>query len=805
MIQNYVTTAVRALTRNARHTTINVLGLAVGLAACLLIGRYVGDAWQYDQFHKHADRIVRVTSHINVDGDPMHLTTAQGPLAPTLEAEISGVERTTRFVSGGYLLKNGTRQVQVGDLFYTDPSFFDVFSFELLNGDPETALTDPNTIVLTPHLAEQLFGTGDPMGRTLQTDDGPTLTVTGIIAEAPPTSHIEFPALVSMATRASYDRERFESWSRFSFWTYVLLQPETEPASFAAQLPDLLKRHVSTGFQQALTYEVTPLTSIYLGAESASPGLYPIGPTGNPMTLRIFLAVAAFILLIAGINFVNLATARAIERAREVGVRKTLGAARSALVGQFLAEAVVTALLSLGVALLLARVSLPLFHSLAGTELAGGLVPNLTVAAVLILTAVGVGLAAGTYPALVLAGYQPARVLRGSFATSRDGQTLRKGLVVAQFAIAIALIASTGVVRQQMSYVQSRDLGIEVEQLVAINFNQDEEVDRQRETIKRELVQIPGVEIVAASLYIPGAGHDITGFEVEAPNGQMQNTKANRFNVDVDFAETYGVDAIAGRLLSRDFASDSTQSIMINAAAAQHFGYADPADAVGKRVQQGDDQPEPYRIVGVVENFHYGSFHQTVEPLVMVPLTVAYREPARFLTLRVRTENLDETMGAVQARWAELVPNRPYDATFVDQYFANLYEQDRQFGRLFAAFAMLAIFVACLGLFGLATRTVQQRTKEIGIRKALGASALSLAALLSSDFAKLVGIAFAVGIPFAYLGMSRWLDGFAYRMDLGVGVFLAAGVIAMVVALGTVGVQALRAARLDPTKALRSE
>jgi putative ABC transport system permease protein len=377
--------------------------------------------------------------------------------------------------------------------------------------------------------------------------------------------------------------------------------------------------------------------------------------------------------------------------------------------------------------------------------------------------------------------------------------------VVAQFAIAIALIASTGIVRQQLSYIQNRDLGIAAEQLVAINFNQDEAVNQQIETVKREMMQRPGVEAATASVYVPGAGHDVTGFEVEAPNGQMENTKANRFDVDFDFADTYGVETLAGRTISTDFASDSTQAVMINAAAARHFGYADPAAAVGKAVQQDDSQPAPYVIVGVVEDFHYGSLHETVEPLVLVPLAAPYASDARFLTLRVQTDDLNATMDAVQSRWATLAPDRPYDATFVDQYFARLYAQDRQFGRLFATFAALAIFVACLGLFGLATHTVQQRTKEIGIRKAMGATATSLVALLSGDFAKLVGVAFVVAAPVAYLGMTRWLEGFAYRMDLGVGVFVAAGALALVVALGTVGVHAWRAAQLDPTQALRTE
>jgi len=353
--------------------------------------------------------------------------------------------------------------------------------------------------------------------------------------------------------------------------------------------------------------------------------------------------------------------------------------------------------------------------------------------------------------------------------------------------------------------VQDRDLGIEAEQLVALNYYQDEIVNQQIDAIKREMAQLPGVEMATASLFVPGAGHDITGFEVESPDGQMRNTKANRFEVDFDFADAYGIDAVAGRTLATGFATDSTQAVLINVAAARHFGYADPADAVGKKVQQGDEQPEPYIVVGVVEDFHYGSFHERVEPLVLVPLTVDNGDAARFLTLRVNTEHIDETLSAVQARWAELAPGRPYDATFIDQHFARLYEADRQFGYLFAAFAALAIFVACLGLFGLATRTVKQRTKEIGIRKALGANAVSLAALLSSDFAKLVGVAFAAAVPVAYLSMSRWLESFAYRIDLNAGVFIAAGGIALMVALVTVGMQAWRVALLDPAEALRSE
>jgi len=801
MLHNYFLTATRTLWRRRGQTAINVLGLAVGLAACLLIGRYVADGWSYDDFHAQADRTVRVTSHLDIDGDPVHLLTSQGPLAPAMKEDLPDVAETVRFISGGYLLQHETTQVQVGNLFYTDPTVFDVFSFDLLQGDRETALDAPHSILLTPDLARQFFGDADPVGRTLQPEQGPALTVTGVIDNPPQTSHVQFEALVSMETRRTFDAQRFTNWGQFSYWTYALLEPGATAESLSDALPGVLERNTDGGIQDALTYEVMPLTDIYLQSD----GLFQIGPTGDATALRIFLAVAVFILLIAGINFVNLSTARATERAREVGVRKTLGAPRTVLVGQFLAEAVVTALVALGVALLLAFAALPLFESIANTTLARGLIPDASVALLLVGATVGVGLASGVYPALVLAGYQPVRVLRGAFGRSGEGRTLRKGLVVTQFAIAIALIASTGVVQQQLDFVQNQDLGFSPSQLVALGIDEDPAMSQRLPSIQRELAAIPGVQATTASTYVPGAGQDLTGFEVESPRGTMRTMKAHRNDVGMDFVETYDIEVLAGRSFSTAFPSDTTQAVVINAAAAKHFGYTEPSEAVGRQITDNADRGMA-EIVGVVDNFHYNSLHEAVEPLVLLPNGAPGADPSpSFVTLRVATDEISGTMDAVQARWSTLAPDRPYEATFLDQYFAELYEQDRRFGHLFATFAGLAVFVACLGLFGLATHTVQQRTKEIGIRKALGATAASLVRLLSQDFATLVGLAFVVGVPVAYLGMSRWLETFAYRIDLGVGVFALAGGIALVIALGTVGGQAWRAAMLDPTAALRDE
>jgi len=806
MLRNYLITALRNLKRHAGHTAINVLGLAVGLAACLLIGRYVADEWRRDRFHANADRIVRVSSKIDqTSGDKVHLSTAPAPLVPTLKAEVPFVENAVRLTDANYLLRHETTQIQVESLFYADPSFFDVFSFELVRGDPATALNAPHTIVLTESLAARLFGTEAPTGQTLTAGDGQALTVTGIVADPPSTSHLQFEALVSMATRQAANAKSFGNWAEVTFWTYVLLAPEAATDTFETQLDEVVTRHAAERFaayNATLDFTVTPLLDVYLHEA----GMNPIGPTGDPAALRVMLLIALFILLIAGINFVNLATARSVGRAREVGVRKTLGAARGALVGQFLAEAVLTALLALGLALVLARTALPLFHTLAGTTLAGGLVPSASVTVTLMVAAIGVGLLAGSYPALVLAGHEPARVLRGSSNTSPEGQTLRKGLIVGQFSIAIALIAGAGIVHQQLRFVQSRDLGFAAEQLVVLDYDSDVRINRQRSTVKREMVELPGVEAAAASRHVPGNELEVTPLSVETPDGSTLRTKAYRYVVDFDFFATYDIDLVAGRTFSAIFARDSTEAIILNEAATAHFGYTDPADAVGAHVSLdvGKDAPR-YMIVGVVENFHYGSLRERIEPLIALPPDAPNASSPRFLTLRVQTEHLAETIAVVEDQWVAMAPHRPFEARFFDDAFARFYEQDRRVRGLVGVFAGLAIFTACLGLFGLATLTVQQRTKEIGIRKALGATAASLTALLSRDFAKLVGVAFAVAVPIAYLGMSRWLEGFAYRIDLGAGVFVAAGALALVVALGTVGVQAWRAARLDPTKALRSE
>lgn len=800
MYETYVKTAARSLWRRRHQASINILGLAVGLAACLLIGRYVADKGSYDHFHKHADRIVRVTSHIDGDGAPMHLATSQGPLADALQDDLPGVEAAVRFISGGYVLSHDDVTVSAEGMPHADESVFDVFSFDLLRGDPETALNAPGQVVLTPALATELFGNEDPIGSILRTDQGPKLTVSGILKPTPQTSHLQFTGLVSMDTHRAQDPGRITNWGRFSYWTYVLLEPGMSAADLEQALPDVLARHTEQGLQDVLTYDVMPLTDIYLHSNA----VFEAGATGSATALRVFAAVALFILLIAVINFVNLATARATERAREVGVRKTLGAPRSMLVAQFLTEAVVTALTAMGVALLLAYTALPAFDALAGTSLVGGLIPSVQVALLLVGGTLLVGLLAGTYPALILAGYRPAQVLRGSFATSREGSRLRQGLVVLQFAIAIALIAGTGVVQQQLNYVKQRDLGFSPEQMVTVPLDQDPAVAQRLDAIKRELVNVTGVEEVTASSYIPGQAQDVGGLRVREASGRMRDTKMRRNDVDADFLAAYGIDLLAGRGFDAS-GSDSTTAVLINHAAARHMGYADAEAALGAEIRTNPHRPGA-RVIGVVEDFHFASMHEVVEPLVLMPDGApAANDAPSYLSLRIQTEDMGATMDALRAAWAAVVASRPFEPTFVDQTFATLYEQDRQFGRLFGVFAGLAIFVACLGLYGLTTHTVQQRTKEIGIRKALGASAGHLVGLLSKDVAGLVAVAFAIGGPAAYVGMQQWLDTFAYRIDLGAAVFLVAGTAAMLVALGTVGTKAWRAATLDPTAALRDE
>jgi len=797
MLKNYLKIAVRNLLRQTGYSFVNIAGLTVGLACCLLILLYIQHERSYDRFHEKADRIHRVVTTIEVEGRPQQTANSGGPVGPTMKETFPEVLQATRLFAANFLIQHGDQSFQESRAFYADSTLFDIFTLPMLQGNPETALAPPFTAVLSASGAEKYFGDENPVGQTLIADRTHPFTITGVVEDLPSHSHFDFDLLVSMETLEVLRPSRDDDWPLIGFFTYVLLPDSYDAAMLAAALPDFAERHTRermTPFNATLQLDLEPLTDIYLHSTL----LGQIGPTGSFVNLYVFAAVAAFLLLIAIVNFMNLATARSAMRAREVGVRKAVGARWQSLVILFLTEAALLTSVAMGSALLMAWATAPLLESLMGVPLPYALLLAPGPLALLLLATLVVSVLAGSYPAFVLTRFQPTDVLRGTFARSAHGVALRKGLVIFQFFISIALIAGTAIVYTQLGYLQDQRLGFEQEHMLVVDFGFDADVQRRNETIKRQMEAHPAVISVSVSGNIPGRFLGLVGMLLESLQGTMQTVNMNLFRVDFDFMRQYGLNIVAGRSFSQDFPSDSTDALIVNEAAVKAFGYPSAEAALGKRFEWIGRQGE---IIGVISDFNYRSLHSPVEPLAL------WIEPSffSFLTLKVQADDLMHTIPDLEQRWKQLVPDRPFNYTFLDATLAVQYQAEQRFGKLFGAFAALAILVACLGLFGLATFMAEQRTKEIGIRKVMGASVRSLITLLSKDFIRLVFIAFCLAVPLTYIGIQYWLESFAYRTAISWEPFLASGLAAMLIALLTVGYRAYRAAAANPVKALRYE
>ncbi len=806
MIKNYLTVALRTMRRQKAYTAINIVGLAVGLACCLLIGMYVYHEATYDRFHQHADRTYRVIYNWQ-RGDqapppPRSEFWAWGSAAPgpALATAFPEIEQMVRF-SGGHtiLLSREGLSFQEEDYYFADSAAFLMFDFELLQGTPETVLDEPDTIVLTETTARKYFGDTDPVGQILTQDNEIPLRVTGIMADLPSNTHFKIDMLLSISTfeRRAQDY-KFQSWGYVDFFTYVLLSEGHDLDALRAQMPAFIDRHMDeTLLDREATFfiDFEPLPEIYLSPISDRMN---IGPEGNAANLRIFSLVGVFILLIACINFMNLATARSMERAREVGVRKVLGSARIVLIQQFLIESVVMAVLAMALAAGLILLAMPFFEQLSGIAFPVYLLTHPVVITLVLALTLLVGLLAGSYPAFVLSNFNPVMVLKGAFKRSKQGILLRKTLVVSQFAISVVLLISTLVVFDQVRFMQNQRLGFAQEQQLVIDFGHDRAVLDQLASLLQTWEAHPAVQSAVATRSIPGGYRPNAGTLIENPDGQMEDQTFQIFEVDFGVVEHLEIDVVAGRAFSPDFPSDTTQALMVNEAAARLYGFVNPSDIVGKRFDQWGKKGQ---VIGVIKDFHHQSLHQQIAPL---SLRFAPRS-TRFFLLRTDTRDLRQTLAELEAIWKERVPHRPFLYHFLDASFGAMYRAEERFGSLFGTFAGLALFIACLGLLGTAAYATQQRTKEIGVRKVLGASTSEIIALLCKDILVLVGVAFVVAFPLAYLGLERWLDHFPYRTDINVGLFLLAGGLILLLAFLTVSYQTLRAATAAPVKSLRYE
>ena len=802
MFKNYLKIAVRNLLRHKAYSLINILGLAVGMACCILIMLYVQDELSYDRYHEKADRIYRVVEEGQVAGKTSNAVVTPAPMGPALVNDYPEVINVVRFFSmmdEKLLITHEDRRFQEERFLYADGSAFEVFTFPLLKGNPRTALKAPYTVVLTEEMAAKYFGGEDPLDQTL-TIDGKDYKVTGVLENIPSNSHFHFDFLASFTTLKEEDTQGHQlgSWMNHSFYTYLLLAERASPTELEQQLPAFMNRHMGEQLRRAgvsFTPHLQPLTRIHLHSHLE----YELEPNSDIRYTYIFSAIAFFILLIACINFVNLSTARSAHRAKEAGMRKVIGAHRLQLIKQFLGESALLSFISLLLAMAFVELVLPAFNSLSGKELTLAYDDQMVVLAGLVGIALLVGVISGTYPAFFLSAFQPAAVLKGTLSIGMRGARFRKLLVIAQFAISILLIVATGVVQNQLDYIRTRRLGFDKEQVVVVSLL--EEAKQKYEVIKSELSQIPGVLRATAAQSVPG------GFTpqwlIRAAESDAENIPMYMLFVDHDFIETLGIELAEGRNFSREYATDATRAFILNQAAVKKLGWNSTAGKELEWLWLGDQTHVLKKgpVVGVVKDFHFRSLHHEIEPVVI------HIAPGYFscIAVRIRPGDVAGTLNDIEAKWRKLFPDHPLEYSFLDEDIAALYPSENKLGRIVGYFSLLAIFIACLGLLGLASFATEQRTKEIGIRKVLGASVSSIVLLLSKEFTGLVILANLIAWPVAYFAMKDWLEDFAYRIDVGIGTFVLGGVLALVIALLTVSSQAIKAALANPVDALRYE
>ena len=803
MFKNYFKISFRNIQRHKTFSFLNITGLSVGLACSILIMIYVKNERSFDTYNEKYDNTYRVLQAFrsNQEAEEQPIAPASeyqvwgsAPVGPNLMNDFPEVESFFRFTSPiNILVEYESKRFQERNFVYGDSTAFQTFSWDLIVGDPVNALKKPFTVVLTETTSKKYFGDLNPIGQTLTVDQDLKVTVTGVMEDVPPNTHFTFDALISMSTFYKIRQDIFDQWGYVDFYTYLEINPNADIAAMEAKFPEFVSKYIDgwKGFSMKLE----PLADAYLHSEA---GRQP-GVTGNLTNVYVFTSIALFILLIACINFMNLSTARSVERAKEVAIRKTVGSQRIALIYQFLFEAIIITGIAAVLAAGLVVLTLPYLEILSGKVLNPDWILEPKTISMIILGIIVVGLLAGSYPAWILSNFQPVKVLKGSFKTSRQGVILRKALVVFQFSISIILLVGTTVVYFQLDHLRNHDLGFDSEQMLVIDFGWDFKIQQHREYFKDEFLKHKDVVAATVSRAVPGDFFPNGGTGIEGPDGEMVYFSPGMFEIDEDFIPTLNMEMAAGRNYSKDFPLDSANSLIINEASAKMFGYPNPEDIIGKRFDQWGRQGT---VVGVVKDFNYVSLHRNVEPL---SLRFGTTYNVTKITLKLNSTNYRQTLTELEKIWNDLAPHRPFVHNFLDDKFNQQYGEDQQFGHVFTVFAGLAIFIACLGLFGLTIYSTAQRTKEIGIRKVLGASAQSILKLLSIDFLKLFGISVLIAIPISYFMMSQWLQDFAYSIGISWQVFAVACLVSLLVSLVTMSLKTIRAAVSNPVDALRNE
>jgi putative ABC transport system permease protein len=792
MLWNYFKVTWRNIKRYKGYSFINVIGLAVGLACCILILLWVRDELSYDRFHKHLDDLYRVVTEFHKTEPATHYWPVCAPLAPALKEEYPEITRATRFtrLRRGQLMKYGDKNFLESRICLTDSDFFEMFTFPFIEGDPRSALSYPNSVILTEEMAAKYFGSENPLGKTLNINNEYDFMVAGIIKNVPHNSHLQFDFLLPFIRIEDFEQSWavLDNWTLSGFATYVQLDKDASAEALSNKIADYLKKHVQES--EDVIY-LQPFKDIHLYSSHIQFG---VEGQGDIRYVYIFSIVAFFILVIACINFMNLATARSACRAKEVGLRKVVGASKSQLIKQFFCESVFMAFLSLILAIVLVELFLPVFAKLSGKQLNLNLSTHLNILVAIVAMTLITGLLSGSYPALFLSSLRPVKVLKGALKTEGKGYLFRKVLVVSQFALSILLIVCTVVVSHQVGFMRNKKLGFDREHVVYFPIR--DELALRYESIKDEWLKDTGIKNVSVSSSLPTSGVILTTDKVSWEGKNPENVVVLEVtSVGYDFIETFGMEMVKGRSFSKKYPSDEEEAVVINETAMKMIGMEDP---VGKQLFFGESA---VTIIGVVKDYHFKSLHSEIEPLVMAIVPSLYR----YVFVKLDAGNIPSTLAHIESTWRTFFPDTPFEYHFLDEDYDKLYRSEQRMGTLFNHFTILAVVISCLGLFGLALFMAEKRTKEIGIRKVLGASVSGIVVVLNKEFTKWVLVANVVAWPIAYYAMSKWLQGFAYRIDLDFWIFVLAALIAYAVAVATVSYQSIKAAVANPANSLRYE
>lgn len=807
MYKNYLKIALRNILRHKVYAGINILGLAIGMTCTILLYLYIQHEMSYDHYHKNSNRTYRIENELVFGDQSYKVPVLPARMAPHLQENYPEVELATRFRGiGNKVMRVGNRKFNEGDLYYADPNIFQIFTFKTIVGNIRQALIKPKSLVLNRSLATKLFNIPKrALGKALILDDTVSYTVTAVIENVPSNSHFKPQALISMSTYQKTKPQAFTNWRSYGCNVFLRLKPNTSPESIEKHLGAIYqkymvdKKEAGKGKNKS-KMSLIALKDIHLHTQMQS----DYAEVGNLDILYIFSAIAVLILLIACANYMNLATARSIERAKEVGIRKVVGSHRRQLISQFLVEAVLMSLLAFVISLSLLELILPWFNQITDKPLKLGYTSQPQILLVFLGITLFTGLVSGSYPALVLANFKPYQVLKGRFSHSRNGNRLRQGLVVFQFSISITLIIATWVVHQQMQYVQNKDLGFDKAHTLSMRLN-GQKTREKYPILKRELEKHPNVVVVSGATYRMGDGFSIDDMWLEQEGGGKVNASIKNYFVSQNYTQALGIKLTQGRSFDAARTTDYTQAVIVNETFVKKYGWKNP---LGKRVSYDfdkNDKPKKVaRVIGVIKDFHMFSLHKSISPM-MLRLTPDKSGELGAMFIKLRPNGLSKTLKEVQAIWDNLQPNQPFVGDFIDHRFQQAYNDDQKRGQVFLSFSLIAIFIACLGLFGLASFTTRQRVKEIGIRKVLGASVPQILTLLSKNFVRLVLISSVIASPLAYYFMNKWLQGFVYRTHMPWEVFGFAAIVTMMIAVLTISFQSLRAARLNPAEVLKDE